>query len=138
MRTARVSVLVVSAVLALPAVAQAAPFVVNDLGDGAGACPGTCTLRAAINAANATPGVADNIVFSAFGTITPATQLPDITDSVTIDGRNGGVPAIQIDGASAGHRGAAVQRRGQQQHRARVSRVELRRGRASTSGSGPT
>ena len=48
-----------------------------------------CTLRAAIQQANATPG-ADTINFSVPGigvkTIFPASALPDITEQVTIDG----------------------------------------------------
>jgi CSLREA domain-containing protein len=47
--------LVLGCALALLAAApaHAAELVVNDLGDGAGSCPGVCTLRAAIAAANA-------------------------------------------------------------------------------------
>src|SRR3978361_898721 len=48
-----------------------------------------CTLRAALQEANGTPG-ANNIFFSIPGagvkTIAPASPLPDVTEAVTIDG----------------------------------------------------
>ena len=87
-------------------VRAAATFMVNSAGDQAtgdngvactpqpgetpGSAPvGECTLRAAIQAANATPGT-DAIGFSIPGdgphTIRPATGLPPITEPVTIDG----------------------------------------------------
>src|SRR5262249_10336367 len=51
---------------------------------------GAGSLRQAITDANGTPGVADTIEFNITGsgvhTITPLTDLPMITDSVTIDG----------------------------------------------------
>src|SRR5262245_8777850 len=59
-----------------------------DPGDGICASPG-CTLREAITAANTNPG-ADTIVFNIPGggvhTISPTSSLPEITESVTIDG----------------------------------------------------
>src|SRR5688572_29232876 len=74
--------------------AQAAGFLVNSTGDGPdirlgdGRCTsadGKCTLRAAIQEANARPG-ADTITFQLPGTyiqtINIASQLPDITDNV--------------------------------------------------------
>ena len=73
-------------------------YAVNSTGDGAdantgdGVCDdggGSCTLRAAIGQANATPGL-DNIHFSIAGTgphtIQPASSLPHVTDPVVIDG----------------------------------------------------
>ena len=79
-------------------IASAATLEVNSVGDsvdinpGDGFCDdgtGNCTLRAAIDEANASVG-ADTINFNISGsgvhTITPVTQLPDITDDVTIDG----------------------------------------------------
>ncbi|MDQ3546245.1 MAG: CSLREA domain-containing protein [Verrucomicrobiota bacterium] len=66
-------------------------FVVNNNVDpGNGICDAVgCTLREAIDAANANPG-ADIINFSIFGagvkTITPTSALPTITEAVTIDG----------------------------------------------------
>lgn len=77
----------------------AATFIVNSTGDGAdanpgdGVCetatPGECTLRAAIQEANALAGT-DTIHFNIPGagvhTITPASALPGITQSVLIDG----------------------------------------------------
>src|ERR1700712_3321551 len=100
MRTARLTVFVITALLALPASAHAVAYDVTDLGDTGGpVCGGTCTLRQAITAANASAG-ADVITFSTAGTIAPATQLPNIVDSVTIDGTVGGTAAILIDGST--------------------------------------
>ena len=76
-----------------------------------------CTLRAAIQQANATPG-ADTINFNVPGigvkTISPASALPDVTEQVTIDGYSqpgtsantlsqgtNAVLRIQIDGSLA-------------------------------------
>ena len=102
-------------------------LVVNSTGDAAdantsdGRCetavPGVCTLRAAIQQANATAG-ADTIAFGIPGagahTIAPATALPAITDTVTIDGYtqlgasantlaigSDAVLLIELDGSSA-------------------------------------
>ncbi len=69
-----------------------ATFLVNSVADpGNGVCDaGECTLREAIAAANATPGVVDQINFAVPGacpqTIKPLTPLPSITDAVLIDG----------------------------------------------------
>ena len=78
--------------------AFAATFVVDSTGDGGdsnagnGTCDdggGNCTLRAAIEEANAWAG-ADVINFTVAGggphTIAPGSALPTITDQVTIDG----------------------------------------------------
>ena len=78
--------------------AQGVTFTVNSKGDvgdyipGDGVCDdnaGGCTLRAAIEEANASAGIA-TIAFSFAGpgphTIQPATGLPTITDPVIIDG----------------------------------------------------
>ncbi|QNP61018.1 IPTL-CTERM sorting domain-containing protein [Paenacidovorax monticola] len=104
--------------------AQAATFVVTHTSDeplSGAMCtsPGfePCTLRAAIQAANANPG-ADAIHFDFSGspqTIAPASALPAIADPVTIDGYAdmAGIPntllvghnaeiRVRIDGASAG------------------------------------
>ena len=68
---------------------------------------GGCTLRAAIQQANATAG-ADVINFgigTGPQTISPASALPTITDPVTIDGRTqpgASPPAISLIGTSAG------------------------------------
>jgi len=104
-----VGALVALAVLAMVAVVLAArpsyasttTFTVTsatdlaDVNPGDGVCDATasiedtCTLRAAIEQANATSG-ADVIDFDIIGggvqTITPSSALPDITDQVTIDG----------------------------------------------------
>ncbi len=102
-------------------------FVVNSTGNGGdndvndGVCSTgnmvddvpECTLRAAIQQANATANVSatpDNITFAIAGdgphTLTPANPLPPINDPVVIDGRSqpgyAGTPLIEIDGSSAG------------------------------------
>lgn len=77
-----------------------------------------CTLRAAIEQANATAGADDvrfNISGSGVHTISPSSALPDITDTVTVDGYsqpkaspntlatgNDAVLLIEINGANAG------------------------------------
>ncbi|RMF51195.1 MAG: DUF11 domain-containing protein, partial [Anaerolineae bacterium] len=93
-------------------------FVVNSTGDGAdsntadGACDnggGNCTLRAAIQQANAIPGM-DIIAFAIPGsgvhTIQPLSALPPISDTVYLDASTqpgyAGTPLIEIDGTSAG------------------------------------
>ncbi|MDQ4043151.1 MAG: hypothetical protein M3118_04970 [Actinomycetota bacterium] len=112
-----------------PADAQTT-FTVNRTGDGNdreinGVCDASrkrgkqCTLRAAIQEANDTPG-ADTINFNIGGTagvktISPASALPTITDTVTINGYtqqgasentlaegNDAVLKIQLNGANAG------------------------------------
>lgn len=100
----------------------AATFNVNSAGDGAdcntsdgicatssGGCPnGPCTLRAAIQQANASGG-ADVITFAIGSgpvTISPTSFLPILTGPVTIDGTSqpgfAGSPIVEIDGVSAG------------------------------------
>ncbi|MHC4947678.1 MAG: CSLREA domain-containing protein [Planctomycetota bacterium] len=90
--------------------ARADTFVVTNTADpGNGTCDAGCTLREAIDAANANPGV-DFIEFDIPGagphTIHPLTPLPDITENVTIDGRTqpgfAGTPVIEISGDLAG------------------------------------
>jgi len=95
-----------------------AVFTVNSTGDALDANPGDgicddgtgdCTLRAAINEANASPGY-DKIAFDIVGvgphTIQPVSALPTITDPVDIDGTTEpdfmGTPVIEIDGTNAG------------------------------------
>ncbi len=77
-----------------PAVHAAAVFTVNSTGDGADSntadnlCndgAGNCTLRAAIQQANATAG-ADTVGFSVTGTINLTGALPDIVDDLTVNG----------------------------------------------------
>ena len=102
-------------------------FVVNSTGDssddslGDGVCDtgamvgddAECTLRAAIQEANATansPGGPDRIHFDIAGagphTIQPASSLPTIADAVVIDGTSepdfAGTPVVELDGTSAG------------------------------------
>jgi len=71
-----------AALVQAPRPALAATFVVNSLADtDDGACaaaPGTCTLREAINAANASPAP-DTITFGLDGTIQPAAPLPALS-----------------------------------------------------------
>jgi CSLREA domain-containing protein len=100
--------------------APADTFVVNNVFDpGNGTCDAAgCTLREAIDAANANPG-ADIINFNIPGanvqTISPASELPTIIEAVTIDGYtqpgaaentlavgNDAVLLIELDGSSAG------------------------------------
>jgi CSLREA domain-containing protein len=82
---------------ATPAV-WAAGFTVNQLTDtGDGVCDGTCTLRDAILAANASGG-ADTITFGLNGTIALTGMLPVISEALTIDGSG---HTIAVDGANA-------------------------------------
>jgi CSLREA domain-containing protein len=63
---------------------------------------GACTLRAAIQEANAAPG-ADTIDFAlGAGTpsIAPASALPDITGPVSLHGSSGGATRVEINGAA--------------------------------------
>lgn len=89
-------------------------FVVTDTGDGSDAnladnvCGDPCTLRAAIQQANATAGP-DTITFaigSGPRTIQPASELPSIAGPVVIDGTTqpgfAGTPIIELDGTNAG------------------------------------
>jgi len=111
--TIRVSVgcLLVGLLLAVGP-AQAAPFVVNSTGDAGDAAPGdgvcatagaVCTLRAAIQEANALAG-ADTITFGIGigpATIAPASALDIISTPVTIDGTT--QPGyLELNGAGAG------------------------------------
>lgn len=93
-------------------------FVVDSTGDGGDVQPlddlcddgsGRCTLRAAIEQANATPGP-NTINFDIGGigppSIAPMSALPTITGPTTIDGTTqpgfAGVPLIELNGAAAG------------------------------------
>lgn len=71
--------------------------------------PGECTLRAAIEEANANLGtdtVGFNIPGSGPYTISPSYELDFISDPITIDGTTqpgfSGTPIIELDGSSAG------------------------------------
>jgi CSLREA domain-containing protein len=76
-----------------------------------GSCsPGSCSLRDAINAANAFPGggaVIDFAIGSGARTISPSSDLPAITAPVTIDGTSqpgyNGTPLIFLDGQTCGN-----------------------------------
>jgi CSLREA domain-containing protein len=80
----------------------------NDVNDDA--CDAAhCSLREAINAANANSGFTDTIAFSigtGVQTIQPSSVLPQITDPVIIDGTTqpgfAGTPIIGLDGTNAG------------------------------------
>ena len=80
----------------------ATALVVNSTGDpGDGSCDATeCTLREAINAANANVATADTIEFDVpnpgVQTIVVSTPLPVITAPVTIDGTTQGDPALHL------------------------------------------
>lgn len=94
-----------------PAVVQGAGFEVDDSGDTADASPGNgtcadasgdCTLRAAIEEANAWAG-ADTITFGGAMTITISTVLPTINEALTIDASGvwdslNDQPGVVIDG----------------------------------------
>ncbi len=76
---------------------KAAGFVVSSLAD----TNTTGTLRWAITQANASAGP-HTISFSVSGKITLTSPLPTITrDGVTINGEQGGVPSIEIDGSAS-------------------------------------
>ena len=97
----------------------AGTFVVNSTADGAdantsdGVCQTStasqCTLRAAIQQANASTG-ANTITFNITGagphTIRPTSALPKITDVVIVNGASepdfAGTPIIELDGSLAG------------------------------------
>lgn len=102
------------------AVANGATFTVNTTGNGADANPGNgvcltgannCSLRAAIQEANATFG-SDTIAFEIPGagvhTLTPGTEYPRIEEAVVIDGWSQGGPGytgpplIELNGTNAG------------------------------------
>lgn len=106
----------------VPAVASAAIYTVNSIGDQADAAPGVdgcktavanCTLRAAIEESNASAGEDDTIIFSALfngetlGTITIGAGFPVITDSVSIVG-DASAPASGRCATSAGVEGPCV------------------------------
>ncbi len=109
--------LVLAAVLLLvawaPASADGEIFLVNKSGDGPfpDCTEERCNLRAAILAANATPGL-DRIHFDIGGApraINVKSPLPTITDPIVIDGTTqagyGGSPMIAIEGDGAGGEG---------------------------------
>ena len=91
--------------------------VVNSTGDGAwdgtpGVCEtatgnGVCTVRAAFAVANTTAEAVIDFAIPGAGvhSITPGSQLPVLTQPVTVDGTSqpgyAGVPLIELSGASA-------------------------------------
>ncbi len=103
-------------------------FTVNSTGDAPDANPGdgtctttvgavNCTLRAAIQEANASPGstITFNIPGGGVQTISPATNLPTITAAGTvIDGATqpgftaGGAPLIALDGTNTNGAGSGL------------------------------
>jgi len=108
-----------SLVLLVPVMLSAATFTVNSANDdpdanpGDGVCAtaqGTCTLRAAIQEANALIGT-DTIAFAIGNgpqTINLTSALPSVTDPVTIDGTTqpgyAGAPLIELNGSGTnGH-----------------------------------
>ena len=89
---------------------RGATYTVNSIADtDDGVCnAANCTLREAINAANASAGT-DTIRFvigSGQKSIAPLSPLPTITDPVVIDGTTqpgfSGTPIIELDGSGAG------------------------------------
>jgi CSLREA domain-containing protein len=101
-----------------PAAYAAAGFTVNSTGDGAdsntadGICndgAGNCTLRAAIEQANALPGT-DTINFrigTGVQTIVLGVVLPDVSDPIVIDGATqpgyAGTPLIEVRASDEGY-----------------------------------
>lgn len=89
------------AVLAAPACAAAETYVVNVTGNvvpdvGCTGLNGECDLWEAIGLSNESIGVEDTIEFSV-DEVAVDTELPDITDPVTIDGTDtGGDPGVEI------------------------------------------
>jgi len=87
-------------------VAQAAFPVTSTADTDDGTCDADCTLREAIAAANLSPG-ADLISFAIDGSppyvISLTSELPEITEAVTIDGTTqpeyAGTPVVVLDGA---------------------------------------
>jgi len=120
----RLALATVAAIMSVAAVSHEVPalgggfatFIVTSTSDapdadtGDGVCDnglGACTLRAAIEQANATVGL-DTISFSigsGVQTIRPATALPAIMDAVVIDGTTqpgfAGKPIIELNGDAA-------------------------------------
>lgn len=96
----------------LTGAASAATFTVTSPGDGADTSPGDgvcaaagggCTLRAALQQANAMAG-ADIVAFTLPDppVISPATSLPPVTEALTIDGSTQPGGRVTLDGAGAG------------------------------------
>ena len=118
MRTIGLAAVLAAGLLVAPGSAAAATFTVNSDGNssdssiGNGVCRtsgGVCTLRAAIQEANATSAV-DTILFSIGGggaqRISISSSLPTITKPVILDGTSQpgftGAPLIEIHGSSVG------------------------------------
>src|SRR5438445_4332938 len=80
---------------------QAAILVVNSTADTNVCDNTTCTLRGAINVANANPG-ADTITFSITGTILLGSALPNLSDDVTISGPGANALTVNRDPSAAG------------------------------------
>ncbi len=108
MKPVRIVVLVLAVACAFPAGASALELKVNQLEDiGDAGCPNTCTLRAAIQEADAS-GESDEITFVVAGVIQLAeTPLPELEGSITIDattapGWSGShTPVVYLDGSQA-------------------------------------
>ncbi len=104
--TRLVRVLIILSLLLLTLIPQksayAASFVVENLAD-TGGTPASCgvgngcTLRQAINLANASAGT-DTIAFSLSGTITLTSTLPTISTTMTLDGSG---QSVTVSGASS-------------------------------------
>ncbi|HEV7734001.1 MAG TPA: CSLREA domain-containing protein [Candidatus Binatia bacterium] len=110
--SARWTIAVLAAWLAAAAPLAAATFTVTSTGDGAdastadGTCAdagGACTLRAAIQQANAAVG-SDTIAFAIAGSpvIAPTRSLPPVSGTVTIDGTTQPGGRVTLDGVGAG------------------------------------
>jgi CSLREA domain-containing protein len=108
MKTALVAAVLTCAFAAFGATqASAVSFVVNQTTDsGDGTCDATCTLRDAIQGANAS-GVPDTISFSAAGTISIATDFIPLANGTTLDATTApgyavGAPTVAISVDSPG------------------------------------
>jgi|GEM_PF-3441907 CSLREA domain-containing protein len=104
-RTAAVAALLIvgAAVGPVRAVAPLALVVTTGNDDPGSTCGATCSLRQAINAANANSPATDVITFNVPGgpaTINVGSPLPDITDTVVIDGTS--QPGTKVVGGAAG------------------------------------
>jgi len=81
--------------LVIAACANIKTYTVNDTGDAADSTPGNgvcatsgavCTLRAAIQEINASPGCVNNVNFSVTGTINMSSAYPDLAAAFTFNG----------------------------------------------------
>ncbi|MDX6656536.1 MAG: large repetitive protein, partial [Solirubrobacteraceae bacterium] len=106
----RSSVAVLACLLALAAPAAANTFPVTSNADTVGTCTTSCTLRQAINSANADPAVDYIELEPNLGTLTLTDALPSLGTAMVINGDNAGsdAPHLRIDGSGLVNRGAGL------------------------------